>query len=59
MCVKNVTPKNFLNTNTTIVRSPLKQLKNNDFSQIRYNKCINNNINKLYTFNKKTFKGQA
>jgi len=35
---------------------PLKQLKHNNFPQIIYSKCINNNINKLYTFNKKTFK---
>jgi len=32
---------------------PLKQLKHNVFAQIRYSKCINNNIKKLYTFNKK------
>ena len=31
---------------------PLKQLKHNTFSQIKYSKCINNNINKLYTFGK-------
>jgi len=30
---------------------PLKQLKHNVFPQIKYSKCINNNINKLYTFN--------
>jgi len=35
---------------------PLKQLKHNTFSQIKYSKCINNNINKLYTFNKKKSK---
>jgi len=30
----------------------VKQLKHNVFPQIKYSKCINNNINKLYTFGK-------